>query len=123
MHIVGWKAWYTQNRVFSSDETDWRDLPKTGVLAVLVFFDERSSSGAYYKELLHGKRRYFRADGTAQEFIKGSLWNEKKLLDTYETTKEDIKEGIWDDDATVKKVLAEATAAVTWQTSLHTLQA
>lgn len=111
--VVGWVAWYTDRRTFYSDAVSWRDLPKQGVLAVVTFFEDGT------REIISGVRRYFRADGTEQEFYKGTLQAEGMLLKTYRCTKEDIKEGIWDDDATMYRVLKEASEVQSWQSILH----
>ena len=106
MKILGWKAWYTQNRVYSSTETTWENLPKKGVLFVVVFYATGS------REILNGVRRYFQATGSSgNKFIKGSLWQQKTLLDTYETSDAEIKEGVWDDDETVARIAKEASEA------------
>jgi hypothetical protein len=111
MIVVGWKAWYTRYRVYSSDIHTWEELPKEGVLVVLIYFDEKDTAGDHYREIIKGRRRYFKAIGSANnEFYKGSLWNEAKILRTYDTKEEWIKEGIWDDDATMETVIAEALA-------------
>lgn len=111
MIVVGWKAWYTQNRVYSSSVHNWEELPKEGVLVVMVYFDEKASGGEHLREIIKGRRRYFKAVGSSNnEFFKGSLWNEDKILRTYDTHEDWIKEGIWDDDATMKAAIAEAMA-------------
>lgn len=33
--IVGWRAWYTGDQVFDSDDTDWTQLPRSGFLAAV----------------------------------------------------------------------------------------
>ena len=109
MRVEEWKAWYTQNRVYRSSVDNWEDLPKEGILLLLIFFDERAAHGGRYKEIIHGNRRYFKSIGSSgSEFFKGSLWNEKKLLKTYDTKPEWIKEGIYDDDETIKLIVNEA---------------
>jgi len=116
MQVAGWKAWYTQHRVYRSAIDRWEDLPKEGVLFVMVFFDEFASNGERYREALSGNRRYIMATGSSGEiFLKTSLWKEEKLLNTYDTKSEWIKEGIWDDETTVKQVHDEAFATITWK--------
>jgi len=109
MKILGWVAFYTGNRTFSSAAHEWEVLPNEGVLAVSVVFDKIATNGQHYKEVLSGKRRYFMAIGSSGNiFMKGSLWTERKLLKTYDTKPEWIKEGIWDDDETMQSVLEKA---------------
>jgi len=116
MNIIGWKAWYTDNRVYRSSLDKWDDLPKVGCLYVLVFFNELDTSETqHYKEIISGNRRYFMATGSSGDiFIKPSLWKEAKLLDTYNTKPEWIKEGIWDDDNTMERIRNEALSTDTW---------
>lgn len=112
MRPLGWRAWYTQGRVYDSRFDSWPELPKEGVLAIVVFFDTKDSAGEHYKEILNGRRRYFRSIGSSgAEFYKASLWTEKKITNTYAARPECVKEGIWDDDETMEAVLAEALAA------------
>lgn len=35
-----WRAYYTDNRQFDSDEYDWSDLPDDGVLGVKLWFED-----------------------------------------------------------------------------------
>lgn len=35
--IIGWRAWYTEERVYDSDSTRWEQLPRQGAL-VFVFY-------------------------------------------------------------------------------------
>ena len=39
--VVGWKAWYTTDRFYTSAETRWDDLPSLGVLVIMLYFGER----------------------------------------------------------------------------------
>lgn len=49
----GWRAWYTDGRTFSSADTDWTDLPDTGVLGVVVYLDPP------YRKLVSGGDWYY----------------------------------------------------------------
>lgn len=111
MKVVGWQAFYTQNREFSSEDMKWEDLPKEGVLTVIVFMDEFSGD-TRLKEVIQGRRRYFLATGsTGNIFIKGSLWDEKKISKTYNVAPTFIKEGIWDDDESYLNSIKKAAKA------------
>lgn len=115
MKVAGWKAWYTQGRVYRSAIDDWAEIPKVGLLCMLVFYDKLDSGGHHYRDILSGNRRYFMATGSSGEvLIKPSLWKESKLIDTYDTQTEWIKEGIWDDDTTMERVTREALQTQTW---------
>jgi hypothetical protein len=112
MKPIGWRAWYRGGLVFDSKTTQWEDLPKVGVTCMCIFMDVIGPNGLHAREILTGKRRYFKAQGTLQEFYKGTLWQEKTILDTYDTTKECIKEGVWDDDESYARALAAASSAI-----------
>lgn len=108
MKVKAWKAWYTKHRVYQSSIHTWEELPKEGTLFLLVIFDEKTAAGIPYREIIHGNRRYFKAIGSSGEpFYKGSLWQESKLLSTYDTKPEWIKEGIYDDDETIELIRQE----------------
>ena len=116
MAIAGWKAWYTDNRVYRSNLRKWEDLPKEGVLLVMVYYDDMAPNGKPFRDIIHGSRRYFMATGSSGNlFLKGSLWNENKLLGTYSTKPEWVKEGVWDDDETIKRVVQEALDTYDWR--------
>ena len=36
--VVGWKAWYTNNRFYSSATSTWTILPNFGVLVIMLYF-------------------------------------------------------------------------------------
>lgn len=115
MNVEGWKVWYTHNRIYRSNMDDWESLPKTGLLAVALYYDEFYEDGKRYKDVLAGSRRYFQAIGTSGRwFIKPSLWKENKLIETYKTKPEWIKEGVWDDDDTMQRVNREAVESISW---------
>lgn len=115
MKVIGWKAWYTKNRVYRSTIDAWADIPKVGALFVKVFYEE-THHGVNYADVLAGNRRYIMAIGSSDEiFLKSSLWKEDKLLDTYTTKPAWIKEGIWDDDLTVERLRVEVNSTITWK--------
>lgn len=86
----------------------WGDLPEEGVLLVMVYFDEKRPDGKPYRETLQGANRYFMATGTNDFFIKSSLKTEKWILKKYDSHKNYIKVGLYDDDETMKNIQAEA---------------
>lgn len=61
--IAGWRAWYTEGRVFDSRETAWRDLPLEGVLVVAVYYDAFAADAVRYRTLYDGDEYYWYADG------------------------------------------------------------
>jgi hypothetical protein len=53
--VVGWRAWYTDGRVFDSAATRWEDLPEHGVLVVLLYHRTRP-----YSRTMSGRSLYWR---------------------------------------------------------------
>lgn len=107
MTPVGWLAWYTEGRRYSSDETAWDDLPDDGALLFVVYFDRTTPGGVRHKRILSGADYYFR---------QGPL-----LADTNDPPDEIrrrypgavIKRGKWTTDDDMARVLAEAKSAMT----------
>lgn len=54
--MKGWKAWYTDGRVFSSSSTTWTDLPESGVLGVVIYREGE------YRDLVYGGDWYYLGD-------------------------------------------------------------
>lgn len=50
---MSWRAWYTDSRKFNSVETDWNNLPETGVLGVVVYYEPP------YREIVSGGDWYY----------------------------------------------------------------
>lgn len=38
--VIGWRAWYTNDRIFDSRQVTWSSLPRDGVLGVVVYFSD-----------------------------------------------------------------------------------
>ena len=36
--VIGWKAWYTNDRFYSSATDSWTALPNSGVLVIMLYF-------------------------------------------------------------------------------------
>lgn len=102
--VVGWRAWYTGGRVYSSAETCWEDLPANGVLVVLAY--ERTRP---YRRLLSGASLYWRnADGSFDQWgYSPSVADDPPEFDGVR-----VKGGDWTTTAEWQWVLGEAMAAV-----------
>lgn len=42
--VIGWRAWYTNERVFDSKITHWKFLPKDGVITIMLFLNKRNKT-------------------------------------------------------------------------------
>lgn len=64
--VAGWRIWYTDDRVFDSDEADWRALPDDGVLTLVIYYDEFSGRDNSVRQrlILNGQDWYFYDPGT-----------------------------------------------------------
>ena len=66
MTVAGWKIWYTDDRRYSSQEVDWEDLPRDGVLYLTVYYDEwtGANENVRYTQNYSGDDWYFHRPGT-----------------------------------------------------------
>lgn len=58
MKVIGWKAWYTNDRQYNSIDHNPKDLPDTG----LLFIKEFGDNGRYFR-VLDGGDWYYYEDG------------------------------------------------------------
>ena len=59
MKVAGWRAFYTEGRVFDSATIAWAGLPDDGVLVVVVYLDENGADGLPLRQLNSGTAWYF----------------------------------------------------------------
>lgn len=58
--IDGWRVWYTDDRVYNSNDTDWSSLPDDGVLILCIYYDRWNRTGdVRYRLILSGDDWYF----------------------------------------------------------------
>ena len=100
--IVGWKIWYTNNRVYSSHDITWHDLPDDGVLFLILYRDQTymdSGVEKRYRTRLHAYD-FYGSDGD-QMFMgnNDSLRRNKKRYPGLM-----FKEGIWVSDSEFQKI-------------------
>lgn len=74
--VIGWRAWYAGGRTFSSDETDWTDLPDDGVLGAMVYYADRSPGGVPYRRIVSGGDWYHLVDGEPACTATHDEWGE-----------------------------------------------
>lgn len=95
MEIKRWIAWYADGSRYESSQTEWERLPRTGVILVLVGFEDgtmRRLSGADYYYSLDGMMV---ADNGLQSVLERLSF---------------LKEGRWTTDEIMKKAEEEANA-------------
>lgn len=95
--MIGWKAWFTEGRTFTSKDSNWEDLPNDGVLAVLVF------EGGIYTRYADGQDYYFMHEGTICCNNDTLETNKKRYPDV-----KNFKRGKWTSDENMKRIQQEA---------------
>ena len=100
--IIGWKIWYTDDRIFSSLDTKWEELPDDGVLFLVLYRDKTYMDNGVekrYRTRLHAYD-WYGSDGD-QMFMGNN--------DTLERNKKRypeliFKEGMWVSDDEFQKI-------------------
>jgi len=63
IRVVKWRAWYSNERLYWSEDIDWFDLPSRGVVAIRLVIDKiYESNGSLYAHLLIGADYYFQVE-------------------------------------------------------------
>lgn len=101
MAVVGWRVYYTDSRVYTSERTNWKDLPEDGVLLLKLYYDEWANDRVRYTKVLSGDDYYFhvpdsdifgcnndppsetvsRYDGLTKEYIKRGKWTTREEME------------------------------------------
>lgn len=106
---IGWRAWYTGGRVFSSNETAWRDLPDDGVLVVRVYLNDKTS------RLMSGADYYFKTvDESGEQPIYGQgVFNPQETMQELAARYPGVavKRGRWTTDGGMHWADSESIAA------------
>lgn len=95
--VVGWRAWYTEERRFSSADTDWTELPVDGVLVIVVYYDDGDRKHFDHREW------YFHEPGT--DFFAATDRLEQAYVRYPDV---DFKRGKWTDQETFESARQEA---------------
>ncbi len=110
--VVGWKVWTYDNaaqrvNIFTGKTlADWQKLPD-GILIVMLYYNRFNTTGEVrYRRVEMGNDFYFVAPGLG-DFIYGHSDDkpdaiQKKYIGAV------VKAGVWIDDATYKRIVAEA---------------
>jgi len=69
--VVAWRAWYADGSIYKSEDVDWSDLFRRGVIAVRLLLDETP-----YAYVLSGQDRYFRVEIDGR-VVYGAVTNAK----------------------------------------------
>lgn len=91
--VVGWRAWYTSDRVFDSESTQWADLPDVGVLCIRIYYMTRP-----YGRVMSGKTLYWLDDRQTDGDIYAFDDTADARIDTELWDRGFVKEGRWTTD-------------------------
>lgn len=59
-NVIAWRAYYDTGVVLDSELTTWAALPATGLIIIMLYFDEvDKDSGVRYRRILEGSDWYF----------------------------------------------------------------
>jgi hypothetical protein len=101
--VVGWRAWYSDGKVFSSKTTRWHVLPADGVLIIILYYADAR------RRIMQGADYYFIASGVADAIYGESGEPPEAIVARYPDAI--VKRGRWTDDATYAAVLEVAMAS------------
>ena len=96
LEIVGWKVWYADGSSYESKERSWENLPRDGVVWVMVYYANGTS------RTMSGTDFYFRARGH-RDWIYG--FGPEPDPARYQDLV--VLKGAWTDDITLACVEAE----------------
>lgn len=66
--VVGWRVWYADGSVFSSTDTEWRDLPDDGVQVVVLYYRGIAPDGHPLRRIIMGADQYW-SDGESYDGV------------------------------------------------------
>lgn len=88
--VANWQVWYDDKSIHRSQTTAWSDLPKDGVLVVMLYFSDGT------RRVMSGADYYFQ-----QADIFGCSTNETEEEVRRRYSGAEIIRGKWTDDATM----------------------
>ena len=100
--IVGWKIWYTNNRVYSSHDITWEELPDDGVLFLILYRDQTYMDNGVekrYRTRLHAYD-WYGSDG--DQMFMGNNDSLPRNKQRYPGLM--FKEGIWVSDTEFSRI-------------------
>jgi len=120
--IIAWRAWAIdipeQRRIviYSSDNVAWDMLPKDGILAIVLYEEEKRPDGLPKRRIMTGTDYYFRAVGREGQDIYGTD-NDARERDVPADIAgryigSQVLRGVWTDDVTFAAVQREISNAV-----------
>lgn len=116
--VVGWRAWYTNGRTFSSANETWTELPSDGVLGIILYEKGHTpNKNELYRLIMVGEDWYFRAMSENDKYIYGSCKGSSSL-EIYQRYGDAgsgtcVKRGKWTDNETFEALQAEMHATKT----------
>lgn len=118
MKVQNWIAWYTEGRIFYSEDISWEELPNNGILFIMLYLDTFTLGGRQYpmSDYKGEGIQYRREMKTFDWFFKqGDLYGFNNL--TLEENKKiypnaSFKRGIWITDDEFNNIQKEARSRV-----------
>lgn len=103
--VVGWRAWYTEGRVYDSSSSRWEDMPHVGVVAIVVYHRTRP-----YRRIMVGGSLYWIKDTP-----KGVAYcmddHRDALIAPEDWERHHVKRGLWVTDEEYADVRVAVDAA------------
>lgn len=106
MEVVGWKAFYTLDRVFSSENSNWADLPSAGIVGVVVYYEKP------YRDILTGGD-WFYLEGECPDST-GTHDNFGDYVDPPSVPEDELKKGVMIPDDDFQKIRSRMTEDKEW---------
>ena len=105
--VLGWRAWYTDVYVFSSDKTQWVHLPDVGIVLVMLYFDKYTDAGKQYRAMQGGSDWYWPHEHSLSSHSEKGKWlSPPEGIDSAL-----LKRGLWVSDAEYAHVQEVAMAS------------
>ena len=99
MNVIGWATWYDNNRIFTSEDAVWEDLPDDGIQAIVLFQDDSS------KNVINGYDYYFKVG----DIFGGNNDNPRDTAKRYPGAV--IKRGRWTTTEEIHRINSEVLAS------------
>lgn len=77
MTFLGWRCWYSDGEVYSSDEYEWEELPDDGLLVRMLYFEDG------YREIQQGMDYFYVAPHHSGEPIFGAGMDKDEIEERY----------------------------------------
>lgn len=104
MVVIGHRIWFADGKVLDSKALSWKDMPKEGVLVIMVYYAELTPAGKPFRRVIYSHDFYSK---TGDEFTV----SDKSETDVKQKDPDAKKFGLVSDDQ-MEKTVNLAMAAV-----------